>query len=61
MVGAAQTATDRDRAVERQGDDVDLALAQLLDDSAVVGVDDDAALLEDQRVGGQPIGLVGRV
>ena len=60
MVGAAQAAAGRDRPVERQGNDIDLALAQLVDHAGIVGVDDDAAFLEDQPVGRQPIGLVDR-
>jgi len=57
---AAQAAAGRDRTVERQGNDVDLPLAQFFDHPRVVGVDDDAALLEDQPVGRQPVGFVDR-
>ena len=49
-MGAAKASAAADRAVEWQGDDVDTALAQLLDHARIVGIDDHAAFFENKAV-----------
>jgi hypothetical protein len=57
---AAHASADLYRAIERQGNDVDVAGPQLADNPLVVGIHDDAAFLENQSVRRQEIGLVDR-